>query len=114
MPRSTNSVNSRRKRKKILKLARGFYGARSKVYTVAKNAVEKSFVYAFSSRKKKKRDFRSLWIQRINAEVRKYGISYSQFIKKLYNNNIHINRKYLADFAMNDPQSFKKIIDNIL
>ncbi|WP_185869192.1 50S ribosomal protein L20 [Blattabacterium cuenoti] len=113
MPRSTNSVSSRRRRKKILKSAKGFYGSRSKVYTVAKNAVEKSFIYAFSGRKKKKRDFRSLWIQRINAGVRQYGISYSIFMKKLYDKKIKINRKILSDFSMNEPNTFKKIVNYI-
>ncbi|WP_185872369.1 50S ribosomal protein L20 [Blattabacterium cuenoti] len=113
MPRSTNAVSSRRRRKKILKLAKGFYGSRSKVYTVAKNAVEKSFIYAFSGRKKKKRDFRSIWIQRINAGVRKYGRSYSEFIKKLSDKKMKINRKILSDFSMNDPSTFEKIINYI-
>ncbi|WP_185853486.1 50S ribosomal protein L20 [Blattabacterium cuenoti] len=113
MPRSTNAVSSRRRRKKILKLAKGFYGSRSKVYTVAKNAVEKSFVYAFSGRKKKKRNFRSLWIQRINAGVRQYGKSYSEFMKKLSDKKIKINRKILSDFSMNEPNSFKKIVDHV-
>ncbi|WP_185876982.1 50S ribosomal protein L20 [Blattabacterium cuenoti] len=113
MPRSTNSVSSRRRRKKILKSAKGFYGARSKVYTVAKNAVEKSFVYAYSGRKKKKRDFRSLWIQRINAGARKFGKSYSRFMKELSNKKISINRKILSDLSMNEPETFKKIINHI-
>ncbi|WP_185865155.1 50S ribosomal protein L20 [Blattabacterium cuenoti] len=113
MPRSTNAVASRRRRKKILKLAKGFHGARSKVYTVAKNAVEKSFLYAFSGRKKRKRDFRSLWIQRINAGVRQYGKSYSDFINKLYKKNIKINRKVLSDISYNDPSTLKKLIDFI-
>ncbi|WP_185873435.1 50S ribosomal protein L20 [Blattabacterium cuenoti] len=110
MPRSKNSVSSRKRRKKIIKLAKGFYGSRNRIYTVAKNAVEKSFLYSFYGRKKRKRDFRSLWIQRINAGSRKYGISYSRFIKKLYDKNIKINRKVLSDISMNDPISFKKLI----
>ncbi|WP_185869761.1 50S ribosomal protein L20 [Blattabacterium cuenoti] len=113
MPRSTNAVASKRRRKKILKSAKGFYGSRSKIYTVAKNAVEKSFLYSFLGRKKKKRDFRSLWIQRINAGVREYGKSYSEFIKKLYDNKIKINRKVISDIIMNDPSVFKKIIKYI-
>ncbi|WP_185857474.1 50S ribosomal protein L20 [Blattabacterium cuenoti] len=113
MPRSTNAVSSRRKRKKILKLAKGFYGSRSKVYTVAKNAVEKSFVYAFSGRKRKKRDFRSLWIQRINAGVRQYGKSYSEFMSKLSEKKIKINRKILSYISMNDPNVFKKMVDEV-
>ncbi|AFJ90623.1 50S ribosomal protein L20 [Blattabacterium sp. (Blaberus giganteus)] len=113
MPRSTNAVSSRRRRKKILKSAKGFYGSRSKVYTVAKNAVEKSFIYAFSGRKKKKRNFRSLWIQRINAGVRQYGKSYSEFINKLCKKKIKINRKILSHISMNDPNVFKKMVDNV-
>ncbi|WP_185852298.1 50S ribosomal protein L20 [Blattabacterium cuenoti] len=113
MPRSTNAVSSRRKRKKILKLAKGFYGARSRVYTVAKNAVEKSFVYAFSGRKRKKRNFRSLWIQRINAGVRQYGKSYSEFMSKLSKRKIKMNRKILSYISMNDPNVFKKMVDDV-
>ncbi|WP_185858673.1 50S ribosomal protein L20 [Blattabacterium cuenoti] len=113
MPRSTNSVSSRKRRKKILKLAKGFYGSRSKVYTVAKNAVEKSFVYAFSGRKRKKRDFRSIWIQRINAGVRTYGKSYSVFMNKLSNKKIKMNRKILSYLSTSDPNAFKKIVDSV-
>ncbi|WP_185863403.1 50S ribosomal protein L20 [Blattabacterium cuenoti] len=113
MPRSTNAVSSRRKRKKILKLAKGFYGSRSKVYTVAKNAVEKSFLYSFSGRKRKKRNFKSLWIQRINAGARQYGKSYSEFMNKLSEKKIKINRKILSYMSMNDPNVFKKMIDEI-
>ncbi|AGW86215.1 50S ribosomal protein L20 [Blattabacterium sp. (Nauphoeta cinerea)] len=113
MPRSTNAVSSRRKRKKILKLAKGFYGSRSKVYTVAKNAVEKSFLYSFSGRKRKKRNFKSLWIQRINAGVRQYGKSYSEFMNKLSEKKIKINRKILSYISMNDPDVFKKMIDDV-
>ncbi len=111
MPKSKNSVASKRRRKKILKLSKGYYGSRSKIYTVAKNAVEKSFLYSFSGRKIKKRDFRSLWIQRINAGVRQYGICYSNFIKKLSIKKIKLNRKVLSELAVNDPNNFKKIID---
>ncbi|WP_185855651.1 50S ribosomal protein L20 [Blattabacterium cuenoti] len=113
MPRSTNAVSSRKKRKKILKLAKGYYGARSKAYTVAKNAVEKSFVYSYIGRKKKKKNFRSLWIMRINAGVRKHGKSYSEFIKKLSKHNIKINRKILSDISMNEPDVLKKIVDYV-
>ncbi|WP_185878027.1 50S ribosomal protein L20 [Blattabacterium cuenoti] len=113
MPRSKNSVSSRKRRKKIIKLAKGFYGSRNRIYTVAKNAVEKSFLYSFYGRKKRKRDFRSLWIQRINAGSRKYGISYSRFIKKLSDKNIKLNRKVISDISMNDPISFKKLIDMV-
>lgn len=113
MPRSTNSVSSRKRRKKIIKLAKGFYGSRNRIYTVAKNAVEKSLLYSFHGRKIRKRNFRSIWIQRINAGVRKNGKCYSDFIKKLYNKNIKINRKVLADMAMNHSFHFKKLIDFI-
>ena len=113
MPRSVNAVASRRRRKKILNLARGYWGSRSKVYTVAKNTVEKGLQYAYRDRKVKKREFRSLWIQRINAGTRQYGISYSQFIGKLAGKNIGLNRKVLADLAMNHPEAFKAIVDTV-
>jgi len=113
MPRSVNAVASRRRRKKILKLARGYWGSRSKVYTVAKNTLEKGMQYAYRDRKVKKREFRSLWIQRINAGAREYGISYSQFIGKLAGKNIGLNRKVLADLAMNHPEAFKAIVDTV-
>jgi len=113
MPRSVNAVASRRRRKKILNLAKGYWGSRSKVYTIAKNTVEKGLQYAFRDRKVKKREFRGLWIQRINAATRQYGISYSQFIGKLVTKNIGLNRKVLADLAMNDPEAFKAIVDAV-
>jgi len=113
MPRSVNAVASRRRRKKILNLAKGYWGSRSKVYTVAKNTVEKGLQYAFRDRKVKKREFRGLWIQRINAATRQYGISYSQFIGKLVIKNIGLNRKVLADLAMNDPEAFKAIVEAV-
>jgi large subunit ribosomal protein L20 len=113
MPRSVNAVASRRRRKKILNLAKGYWGSRSKVYTVAKNTVEKGLQYAYRDRKVKKREFRSLWIQRINAGTRQYGISYSQFIGKLAGKNIGLNRKVLADLAMNHPEAFKAIVDTV-
>lgn len=113
MPRSVNSVASRRRRKKILDLAKGYWGSRSKVYTVAKNTVEKGLQYAYRDRKVKKREFRALWIQRINAGTRQYGISYSQFIGKLAAKNIGLNRKVLADLAMNHPEAFKAIVDTV-
>jgi large subunit ribosomal protein L20 len=113
MPRSVNAVASRRRRKKILKLARGYWGSRSKVYTIAKNTVEKGLQYAYRDRKVKKREFRALWIQRINAGTRQYGISYSQFIGKLAAKNIGLNRKVLADLAMNHPEAFKAIVDTV-
>lgn len=113
MPRSVNAVASRKRRKKILKLAKGQFGARSKVYTVAKNSVEKGLGYAYVGRKQKKRNFRSLWITRINAGVREHGMSYSQFMHKLALKGIELNRKVIADLAMNDPQAFKAIIDAV-
>ncbi len=113
MPRSVNAVASRRRRKKIMNLAKGYWGSRSKVYTVAKNTVEKGLQYAFRDRKVKKREFRSLWIQRINAATREHGMSYSQFIGKLTTKNIGLNRKVLADLAMNDPKAFAAIVDAV-
>lgn len=113
MPRSVNTVAAKKRRKKILKSAKGYYGARSKVYTVAKNAVEKALQYAYIGRKQKKRFFRSLWIQRINAAVRMYGINYSTFINKIKYKNIQLNRKMLADLALNNPEGFKSILNQI-
>jgi large subunit ribosomal protein L20 len=113
MPRSVNSVASRAKRKKVLKQAKGYFGRRKNVYTVAKNAVEKGLSYAYRDRKNKKRTFRQLWIARINAGVRQYDMSYSVFISKLAKNNIQLNRKTLADLAMNHPEAFKAIVDSV-
>lgn len=113
MPRSVNAVASRRRRKKILGLAKGYWGSRSKVYTIAKNTVEKGLQYAFRDRKVKKREFRALWIQRINAATREHGMSYSQFIGKVAAKNIGLNRKVLADLAMNDPKAFAAIVDAV-
>ncbi|MBS3992674.1 MAG: 50S ribosomal protein L20 [Bacteroidetes bacterium] len=113
MPRSVNSVASRARRKKILKQAKGYFGRRKNVWTVAKNAVEKGMVYAYRDRKNKKRSFRGLWIQRINAGARQFGMSYSQFMGKTKANNIELNRKVLADLAMNHPEAFKAIVDKI-
>lgn len=113
MPRSVNSVASRARRKKVLKQAKGYFGRRKNVYTVAKNAVEKGLQYAYRDRRNKKRSFRQLWITRINAGVREYGMSYSQFIAKLGENNIELNRKVLADLAMNNPAAFKAIVDKV-
>lgn len=113
MPRSVNAVASRRRRKKIMNLAKGYWGSRSKVYTVAKNTLEKGLQYAFRDRKVKKREFRGLWIQRINAATREHGISYSQFIGKLAAKNIGLNRKVLADLAMNHPEAFKAVVDAV-
>ena len=113
MPRSVNTVASRQKRKKILKKAKGYFGRRKNVYTVAKNAVEKALSYAYRDRKNRKRVFRSLWITRINAGAREHGLSYPELISKLKSNNISINRKVLADLAMNDPKKFEQIIKNL-
>ena len=112
MPRSVNAVASRRKRKKVLKEARGYFGARSKVYTVAKNAVEKAGVYAYRDRKAKKREFRKLWIARINAGAREHGVSYSKLINGLSEKNIGLNRKVLADLAYNHPDAFKAVVES--
>ncbi len=112
MPRSVNSVASRARRKKILKLAKGYFGARSKVYTVAKNAVEKGLVYAYRDRKNKKRAFRRLWIARINAGARQHGMSYSRLMHGLSQNEVGLNRKVLADLAMNHPNTFKAVLDS--
>ena len=111
MPRSVNSVASRARRKKILKMAKGYFGARSKVYTVAKNAVEKALQYAYRDRKNKKRAFRRLWIARINAGARQHGTTYSRLMHGLSKNEIGLNRKVLADLAMNHPETFKAVVD---
>jgi large subunit ribosomal protein L20 len=113
MPRSVNHVASRAKRKKILKLTRGYYGARKNVWTVAKNTWEKGLTYAFRDRKNKKRTFRALWIQRINAAARLENMSYSQLMGALHKAGIEINRKVLADLAMNNPEAFKAIVDKV-
>ncbi len=110
MPRSVNSVASRTRRKKILKAAKGYFGARSNVYTVAKNAVEKGWGYAYRDRRNKKRAFRRLWIARINAAARLNGTTYSRFIHNLSKSEIGLNRKVLADMAMNHPEVFKSIV----
>ena len=113
MPRSRNNVASKARKKKVLKLAKGYFGRRKNVWTVAKNAVEKALQYSYIHRKTKKREIRSLWIQRINAAVRISGLSYSQFMDKLKKAKIELNRKVLADIAMNDPESFKQIVKSI-
>ena len=113
MPRSVNSVASKARRKKILKQAKGYFGRRKNVHTVAKNAVEKALSYAYRDRKVNKRNFRSLWIQRINAGVREYGLSYSEFMGLVKEKNIQLNRKVLADLAMNHKDVFKKIIETV-
>ena len=113
MPKSSNSVASRNRRKKILKQAKGYFGRRKNVYTVAKNAVEKGMLYSYRDRKNNKRNFRSLWIQRINAGARQFGMSYSQFMGKVKANDIELNRKVLADLAMNDPKKFEDILKKV-
>ena len=113
MARSVNSVASRKRRKKILKKAKGYFGRRKNVYTVAKNAVEKGLTYAYRDRRNKKRSFRALWILRINAAARQNGLTYSELINKLKLNNIEINRKVLADLAMNSPDQFKNLVNNL-
>ena len=110
MPRSVNSVAKRARRKKVLKQAKGYFGRRKNVWTVAKNAVEKGLQYAYRA---KKRNFRALWIMRINAASRLHGLTYSQLINKLKSNNIDINRKVLADLAVNDPDGFKAIVEKV-
>lgn len=111
MPRSVNHVASRAKRKRILKLTRGYFGARKNVWTVAKNTWEKGLTYAFRDRRNKKRNFRALWIQRINAAARLEGLSYSQLMGGLHKAGIEINRKVLADLSVNNPQAFKAIVE---
>lgn len=114
MPRATNKAASHRKRKKILKLAKGYWGARKNVYKVARNHVEKALLYAYRDRRQKKRDFRRLWITRINAAARINGTTYSKLIHALKQKNIEINRKVLADYAMNRPNVFKSIVEKAM
>jgi large subunit ribosomal protein L20 len=113
MPRSVNSVASRARRKKVLKQTKGFFGSRKNVITVAKNTLDKGLGYAYRDRRAKKGQFRSLWIQRINAGVRQYDMSYSEFIGKLSQKGIALNRKTLADLAMNHPEAFKAIVEKV-
>ena len=113
MPRSVNSVAARVRRKKVMKQAKGYFGRRKNVWTVAKNAVEKAMVYAYRDRRNKKRNFRALWITRINAGARLHGMSYSQFMGKVKANNIELNRKVLADLEMNHPDAFKAIVEKV-
>lgn len=113
MPRSVNAVASRARRKRILKQAKGFYGKRKNVYTVAKNVVEKGMTYSYVGRKLKKREYRALWIARINAAVRAEGLTYSQFINLLNQKGITLDRKVLADLAMNNPESFKTLVGQV-
>ncbi|MBC7381601.1 MAG: 50S ribosomal protein L20 [Bacteroidia bacterium] len=113
MPRSVNSVASRARRKKLLKLAKGYWGKRKNVLTVAKHAIDKGLNYAYRDRKTKKRNFRSLWIMRINAGARLHGYSYSQFMNLVHKKGITLNRKVLADMAMNHPETFEAIIHSV-
>lgn len=113
MPRSTNAVASKNRKKKVLKQTKGYFGRGKNVYTVAVNKLEKGLQYAYRDRKKKKADFRGLWIQRINAGVRQYDMSYSEFMGKIHKQGIALNRKTLADLAMNHPEAFKAIVDRV-
>ena len=113
MPRSVNHVASRAKRKNLMKLAKGYYGRRKNVWTVAKNAIEKGLLYAYSGRKQKKRNYRSLWIVRINAGARQHGMSYSNFMGLVNKSDMTLNRKVLADLAMNHPAAFKAVVDAV-
>ena len=113
MPRSVNSVASRARRKKVMKQAKGYFGRRKNVWTVAKNAVEKAMLYAYRDRRNKKRNFRALWITRINAGARLHGMSYSQLMGRIKANEIELNRKVLADLAMNHPEAFKAIVERV-
>jgi len=113
MPRSVNAVASRQRRKKILKQTKGNFGGRKNVYTVAKNTYEKGLQYAYRDRRKKKSNFRALWIQRINSGARQYGMSYSEFIGKLNKKGIQLNRKVLADLAMNHPAAFEAVVNKV-
>jgi len=113
MPRSVNHAASRARRKKVLDQAKGFFGRKKNVWTVAKNAVEKGLTYAYRDRRNKKREFRALWIQRINAAAREHGMSYSEFMGKIHANNVDINRKVLADLAMNNPDAFEAIVKSV-
>ncbi|MBM3434051.1 MAG: 50S ribosomal protein L20 [Bacteroidetes bacterium] len=113
MPRSVNNVASRARRKRVLEMAKGYFGRRKNVWTVAKNAVEKALGYAYRDRRAKKRNFRALWIARINAGARLHGLSYSQLMGKLHANNVELNRKVLADLAMNHPEAFKAVVEKV-
>ncbi len=113
MPRSVNHVASRARRKNFMKLAKGYFGRRKNVWTVAKNAVEKGLLYAYEGRKQKKRNFRSLWITRINAGARQHGMSYSQFMGAFHKSGMELNRKVLADLAMNHPEAFAAVVKGV-
>ena len=113
MPRSVNTVASRARRKKMMKFAKGYFGRKKNVWTVAKNQIEKSWLYAYRDRKNRKREFRKLWIQRINAGARMHGLTYSKLMGKLKKGEIDLNRKVLADLAMNHPDAFKAVVDSV-
>lgn len=113
MPRSVNAVASRARRKRMMKHAKGYFGRKKNVWTVAKNQIEKSWLYAFRDRKNRKREFRRLWIQRINAGSRQHGMSYSVLMGKLGQSGVELNRKVLADLAMNHPDAFKAVVDSV-
>lgn len=113
MPKTSNAVASKQRRKKVIKQTKGYFGRRKNVWTVSKNAFEKGLTYAYRDRRKKKANFRALWIQRINAAVREHGMSYSEFMGKLNKSGIEINRKVLADLAMNDPKAFEAIVKKV-
>ncbi|MBK9283959.1 MAG: 50S ribosomal protein L20 [Sphingobacteriaceae bacterium] len=113
MPRSVNHVASKARRKKILRLTKGYWGAKSNVLTVAKNALEKGLTYAYRDRKNKKRSMRGMWIQRINAGVREHGLSYSEFMGKLNSKGLQLNRKVLADLALNHPEAFAAVVNQV-
>jgi large subunit ribosomal protein L20 len=113
MPRANNAVSSRQRKKKVMKQTKGYFGRGKNVWTVSKNAFEKGLTYAYRDRRKKKAEFRALWIQRINAAVREHGMSYSEFMGKLNSAGIEINRKVLADLAMNDPKAFEAIVKKV-
>ena len=111
MPKSTNSVAAKARRKKVIKQAKGYYGRRKNVHTVAKNAVEKGLQYAYEGRKQKKRNFRSLWVQRINAAARDNGTTYSRLINGLKTKGVEINRKVLASLAVENPKAFAEVVN---
>ena len=113
MPRSVNSVASRARRKKVLKKTKGYWGKRKNIFSIAKNIYDKGLTYAYVGRKKKKRVYRNIWVQRINAAVREYGLSYSEFISLSAKKNLGLNRKVMADLAMNNPETFKAVVDAV-
>lgn len=113
MPRANSSVPRHRRHRKILKMAKGYWGARSRLFRTAKEAVERGWLYAYRDRRRKKRDFRRLWITRINAAVRQYNMSYSVFIHKLQENDIRLNRKQLSEMAIREPESFRKLVESL-